>query len=125
MPINYDKLTLDIIEAKKVAKSAAGAHDARMDAENRMRDGGTCNLDGMFLDVSSGSTINRVTPKLKAALAAANEGRECSYNGYGYRKGFWLGGCWGQGDRNVAGVKAGVEYLKSQGWPVSYWAQMD
>lgn len=125
MSINYAQLTEDINKAKLVAQKAAEAHDQECDAQGVMRDGGTCNLDSMYLMVGRDSSISRNTKKLREALAAANRGHEPSFNTYSWQKGFWLGGRWGQGRRNEVAVKAGVEYLKAKGWPVRYWAQMD
>lgn len=121
----YALLTADILKAKEVAAAAAQAHNAECDAKGLMRDGGTCNMDSMFLDVGRESTIKRSSAALKAALKAANDGHEPCHKSYGWRKGFWLGGCWGQGHRNEVAVKAGVAFMKEKGWPVSYWAAMD
>lgn len=108
--IDLAKLTTDLIEAQRLALKAANASD----------DGGTCNMDGMYLRMA------RVKEdKAEAAINAAGlRGHKMRHSWFGV--GYLINpNVPGQGNKRMYGAEAMTNYMRRAGYDVSDWSQMD
>jgi hypothetical protein len=106
-----DRLAADIKEGQRLAQEAA----------NKSDDGGTCNMDGVFI------TIPRISESIVTMIMAAKgihmSGR---MNHSWFGRGYLLGAAWaGQGNKRATAAEVLYKHLKAKGHDVIHWQQMD
>jgi len=108
--IDLPKLTADLAESQRLALMAAKASD----------DGGTCNMDGLFLrlpNVLEGAA-------LAAIRAAGLSGHKMKHTYYGI--GYLISPrVPGQGNKRDRAASAMCKYMAVAGYDLSHWQQMD
>lgn len=109
--MDYNKLTADLILANNEACQAAELTD----------DGGTANLDSVFLRVPRAREAKVLEAIKKAGLYCRGKSR-WSYMGNGY---FLNPSVSGQGNRRTKAVEVMKAKLQESGWDVSVFYQMD
>jgi hypothetical protein len=103
----------DYRKAQEVAIAAANA--------NGGEDGGTCNLDGVFIRVPRANE-----GMLKAALSARGIHISSKVHSWIYGTGYLINAsCGGQANRRDRATTAMYNHLKAAGYDVSHWQQMD
>lgn len=107
--MDTEKLTRDCITARALAIKASTEND----------DGGTCNIDGTFLTLEKGQRAEKILVAIKNAGLSANItrwiGRGIMINPPGE----------GQANKRYASNEALMSSLKSAGWRVLGYYQMD
>ena len=90
------------------------------EAVEGVEDGGTCNLDCVFLRTGRNCRIKRRTKALDEVI----DGTRSGWLGQtGYLMG--IGAQHGQANRRTKAVQAALSFLREQGWDVSLYSQMD
>jgi hypothetical protein len=103
------KLTADLINANQLAFEAAG----------KVRDGGSANLDSVFLRVPRVREI-KVLEAIKASVLYCRAKRRWIGEGY-----MITPTSIGQGDKRAIAVQTMAKHLKEEGWDVLTYEQMD
>ncbi|QDX91085.1 hypothetical protein EEL30_00995 (plasmid) [Brevibacillus laterosporus] len=109
MAINYDKLVKDLKEANKIA----------CEAVVQVSDGGTANLDSVFLIIPRAREVSVLDAIKKSGLYC---GMKSNWIGHGY---FISPTCGGQGDKRAVAVKVMVETLNNLGWDALTFYKVD